>query len=83
MHTKIHLPLQALYLLTTAFGNLIDIVVVSMISGAGMSQVQEFLLFGLLMFICMGVLAWMTRSYKYVEQENQEEQCIQLQEESM
>ncbi len=59
--------LQALYLMTTAIGNLIDIVVVSALSGLFSSQAHEFFLFAGLMFLDMAGLMWLAIRYKYVD----------------
>lgn len=58
---------QALYLLTTAIGNLIDFVVAAVLSGVNTKQSHEFLLFAFLMLLDMGVLAFMAIRYEYVD----------------
>lgn len=65
---------QALYCLTTAFGNLIDIAVVAIMASLQWTQVTEFLLFAGLMAICMFILALMARQYTYVDCGEEEEQ---------
>ena len=56
--------LQALYLLTTAIGNLIDLVVVAALSSLFSSQAQEFFLFAGLMILDMIGLALLAMRYQ-------------------
>ena len=60
--------LQALFLLTTAFGDLIDVVVMSAVPrGAFGGQAGEFLFFAALMFADMLALAALAVRYRYVD----------------
>lgn len=59
--------LQACWLLTVAFGNLIVVIVSS--CGRMDHQWQEFLLFACFMFLAMGVFAWLAHRYKPISLE--------------
>jgi hypothetical protein len=65
---------QALYCLTTAFGNLIDIGVVAIMASLQWTQFTEFLVFAGLMSFCMCILALMARQYTYKDFGEGEEQ---------
>ncbi|KAK0086568.1 hypothetical protein PV325_002972 [Microctonus aethiopoides] len=65
--------LQAGWLLTTAFGNLIVVIIAE--AKIFEKQANEFFLFAGLMFINMSIFAIMALFYKYVEAENEEDSC--------
>ena len=62
--------LQALFRLTMALGNLLDILVISLFP-ADQSQTLQFILFAVLMLIDMLVLAMIARKYVYKEEADQ------------
>ena len=62
--------LQALFRLTMALGNLLDILVISLFP-ADQSQTLQFILFAVLMLIDMLVLALIARKYVYKEEADQ------------
>ncbi|KAJ4436487.1 hypothetical protein ANN_16518, partial [Periplaneta americana] len=64
--------LQAGWLLTVAFGNLIVVIVAE--AKFFDSQAYEFLLFAGLMFVDMAIFAFMAMRYKYVETPREEEE---------
>ncbi|XP_050583070.1 peptide transporter family 1 isoform X3 [Bombus affinis] len=72
--------LQASWLLTVAFGNLI-VVIVAEISIFD-SQVYEFLLFAGLMFIDIIIFAVMAKFYKYVDEDEITEETIHMSQET-
>ena len=62
---------QALYWLTVALGNILDIVVMELISKNalnGFAQVYEFIIFAIIMLVDMIGLAFFTRNYLYKEE---------------
>ena len=62
---------QALYWLTVALGNVLDIVVMELISKNalnGSAQVYEFIIFAIIMLVDMIGLAFFTRNYLYKEE---------------
>jgi hypothetical protein len=68
--------MQAIWLMVVAFGNLIDIIVISAQSedpNAGLSQAQEFFMFAGIMAIAVVLFILMSWNYKYVEDEKKEE----------
>ncbi len=58
---------QALYLLTTAVGNLIDLVLIAALIDVFSSQAYEFFLFAGLMLVDMAILTYMACRYEYVD----------------
>lgn len=64
--------LQACWLLTVAFGNLIVAMVAE--SRAFKSQSAEFFLFAALMLLDMGIFIWLTSRYEYSEPSHQDEE---------
>jgi len=58
--------LQALYLMTTAVGNLITMVIVEIFSAIGLEQQWEFFTFAGLMTIFSLILAFVAHRYQYV-----------------
>ena len=68
--------MTAIWLMVVAFGNLIDIIVISVQSedpNAGLSQAQEFFMFAGIMAIAVVLFILMSWNYKYVEDEKKEE----------
>ena len=65
--------LQAAWLLTVSFGNLLDVVIVEM--EVSDKQSHEFFFFAALMFLDMLLFCFMAYRYKYVE--DQEEEKLQ------
>ncbi|XP_046443386.1 solute carrier family 15 member 1-like [Daphnia pulex] len=62
--------MTAIWLMVVAFGNLIDIIVIAVQSGAtgeGMSQASEFFMFAGIMGIAVVLFTLMSWNYKYVE----------------
>ncbi len=57
--------MMALRMLTNAFGNIIDVVIIAALSSVFDSQVQFFFLFAGLMFLDMVLLGWMATKYTY------------------
>ncbi|XP_037085394.1 solute carrier family 15 member 2-like isoform X2 [Pollicipes pollicipes] len=68
--TNMKSVLQAAWLLTVSFGNLLDVVIVEL--KVSDKQSHEFLLFAALMFLDMLLFCFMAYRYKYVEDEEQE-----------
>jgi solute carrier family 15 oligopeptide transporter 1 len=64
--------LQAGWLLTTAFGNLIVVIIAE--AKFFDSQANEFFLFAGLMFVDMAIFAFMAMKYKYVEMPEEEDE---------
>ena len=62
---------QALYKMSSALGNLLDLVVISASSRLLTSRTHEFILFACLMLADMAVLAFMARRYNYKEEEGE------------
>lgn len=64
--------LQACWLLTVAFGNLI----VAMVAESRLfnSQATEFFLFAALMLLDMGIFIWLTSRYEYSEPSHEDEE---------
>ena len=62
--------LQALFRLTMALGNLLDILVISLFP-ANKGQTLQFILFACLMLFDMFILALIARKYVYKEEEDQ------------
>ncbi|XP_046631111.1 solute carrier family 15 member 2-like [Daphnia pulicaria] len=63
--------MTAIWLMVVAFGNLIDIIVIAVQSGAtgeGMSQASEFFMFAGIMGIAVILFTLMSWNYKYVEE---------------
>lgn len=56
--------LQACWLLTVAFGNIIVVIIAE--AKFFQSQAYEFFLFAVMMFIDMGIFIWLALQYKYV-----------------
>lgn len=69
--------LQAAWLLTVAFGNLIVIIVAEL---KAFDQATEFFLFGTLMIIDMALFALMAWRYKYVDLTNEENESMAMKE---
>jgi dipeptide/tripeptide permease len=73
--------LQAAWLLTVAFGNLIVIIIAE--ARAFDNQASEFFMFSVLMFIDMGIFSVMAYFYKYVDyaqmKKDREEEDIKMQ----
>ena len=63
--------LQAAWLLTVSFGNLLDVVIVEM--EVSDKQSHEFFFFAMLMFLDMLLFCFLAYRYKYVEDKEQEE----------
>ena len=61
--------LQACFLLTVAFGNLIVIIVAE---AKAFDQASEFFMFGCLMMVDMAIFAYMAYRYKYVNLSREE-----------
>ena len=57
--------MMAIRMLTNAFGNVIDVVVIALLKDVFDSQVQFFFLFAGLMFLDMVLLGWMATKYTY------------------
>ena len=57
--------LMAIRMLTNAFGNVIDVVVIALLKDVFDSQVQFFFLFAGLMLLDMLLLGWMATRYTY------------------
>jgi hypothetical protein len=57
--------MMAIRMLTNAFGNVIDVVVISLLKDVFDSQVQFFFLFAGMMLLDMLLLAWMATRYTY------------------
>jgi Na+/melibiose symporter-like transporter len=57
--------MMAIRMLTNAFGNVIDVVVISLLKDVFDSQVQFFFLFAGMMLLDMILLAWMATRYTY------------------
>jgi len=58
--------IQALYLMTTAVGNLITMIIVEIFSAIGLEQYLEFFTFAGLMTIVSFILMWLAYRYEYV-----------------
>eukprot|EP00092_Neocalanus_flemingeri_P038886 GFUD01042334.1.p1 GENE.GFUD01042334.1~~GFUD01042334.1.p1 ORF type:complete len:749 (-),score=165.53 GFUD01042334.1:67-2313(-) len=58
--------IQALYLMTTAVGNLITMVIVEIFSAIGLEQYLEFFTFAGLMTVVSFILMWLASRYEYV-----------------
>jgi len=58
--------IQALYLMTTAVGNLITMVIVEIFSAIGLEQYLEFFTFAGLMTVVSFILMWLAYRYEYV-----------------
>jgi len=58
--------IQALYLMTTAVGNLITMLIVEIFSALGLHQYLEFFTFAGLMTLVSILLMWMAHRYEYV-----------------
>ena len=70
---------QALYWLTVALGNILDIVVMELISKNtlnGFAQVYEFIIFAIIMLVDMIGLAFFTRKYMYKEERFQRQNSV-------
>ena len=63
---------QALFLLTTAAGNLIDLIVIVALAGVFSSQWHEFLLFAGVMVLDMFWLMYLSVKYEYVDYTNED-----------
>ena len=57
--------MMAIRMLTNAFGNVLDVVVIALLKDVFDSQVQFFFLFAGLMFLDMALMAWMATRYTY------------------
>ena len=57
--------MMAIRMLTNAFGNVIDVVVIALLKDVFDSQVQFFFLFAGLMLLDMLLLGWMATGYTY------------------
>ena len=57
--------MMAIRMLTNAFGNVIDVVVIALLKDVFDSQVQFFFLFAGLMLLDMLLLGWMATRYTY------------------
>lgn len=57
--------MMAIRMLTNAFGNIIDLVIMAALKDVFSSNAQFFFLFAGLMFLDMVLLAWMATKYTY------------------
>ena len=57
--------MMAIRMLTNAFGNVIDVVVIALLKDVFTSQIYFFFLFAGIMFLDMVLLGWMATGYTY------------------
>jgi len=69
--------IQALYLMTTAVGNLITMVIVEIFSEIGLEQFVEFFTFAGLMTAFSLILMWLAIRYEYVYYTEGDERCVE------